>query len=247
MAVCKNQKFVGRSVALLLAIGCGDAVPADSEFQRLGAMRTKTMSLEWETADATADDSIGALRENLATFQNLTISGDGTVKAAGLGAPFMIELFKHFATPDATGGQPLVWARLVYPDVTITAFCILSSFGREAPFDDIVTYSIEMMSTASDFGLIIEDTPNPDAVAATSVIAAPDTLALAVGQSYNAEAVVLPSTANQAARWSSATPSVATVSAVTGVITGVSAGTSVVTATSAVTPGVSDTIAVTVT
>lgn len=247
MAECVSQKLVGRDVVLQFAIACGDVLPADADFQRLGAMRTKEFTLEWETADATADDSIGALRENLATFQTLSVSGDGTVKVSGTGAQSIKDITKHVAAPVATGGQPFAWLRLTFPDLTFTFFALITNMSRSAPFDDLVTYSIEASATSSDFGLIIEDTPNPDAVAATSVVVAPDALAIVVGQTFNVEAIALPSAADQSIVWTSSAPAVATVNIATGLVTGVTAGSAVITAKSKLTPAITETVAVTVT
>jgi predicted secreted protein len=106
MATCKNQKFVGRTAILEYAIGCGDEMPAAADWKRLGAMRAKELTIEWETTDATADDSIGALRENLATFQTLSVSGDGVLKVAGTGAAALIALTKHVIKPEAASQWP---------------------------------------------------------------------------------------------------------------------------------------------
>lgn len=156
---CNVQKYVGHLVALEYAIGCGDQKPTQGDWKSFGALRAKEFDLQWDTTDATADDSVGALRENLATFQSLTISGDGVCKASGAGGENLIELTKHCANPTATGGQPNVWLRMTFPDLTFTAFMILTSMARNAPHDDVVTYSMSAEATASDFGLIVEDTP----------------------------------------------------------------------------------------
>lgn len=158
MATCKNQKFTGRLVVLEYAIGCGDALPAAADWKRVSAMRAKELTIEWETSDATADDSIGSLRENLATFQSVSVSGDGTVKAAGAGADALLALTKHIAKPELTGGEPVAWLRLTYPDLTFTFFAIVTNASRSAPHDDVVTFSLEASATASDFGLIVEET-----------------------------------------------------------------------------------------
>ncbi|WP_341959181.1 phage tail tube protein [Pseudomonas sp. RC10] len=65
----------------------------------------------------------------------------------------------------------------------------------------------------------------------SSVAVAPTTANVAVGATRQLTPTVLPSGSPQGVTWSSATPSVATVSS-TGVVTGVSAGTAVITATS---------------
>ncbi len=77
---CNKTKYVGRDVVQEYAIGCGDVMPAAEDWKLFGSLRTKEFNLGWDTTDATDSDSIGALRENLATFQTLTMSGDGCVK-----------------------------------------------------------------------------------------------------------------------------------------------------------------------
>lgn len=94
---CKKLKFPGKDVVLEYFIGCGDALPAETDWLRFGSLRTKEFEISWDTADATDGDSVGALRENLATFQSLTMSGDGTVKASGAGSQNLIDLTKHVA------------------------------------------------------------------------------------------------------------------------------------------------------
>lgn len=242
---CENQKFVGKDVVMEFVIGCGDVLPTEGEWQRFGSMRTKEFNLEWETTDATADDSVGALRENLATFQTLSISGDGVVKVAGVGSEALKELVKHVANPQATSGQPVIWVRMTFPDLTFTAFMIATSASRSAPFDDVVTYSFEASATASDFGLIVEDTPSPTSADPVSLEAFPATLTLTVGQNFKAQGVVSPVDAPQTLRFTSDTPSVATVGQINGEITAVAAGTANITVASSIDAGVFDTIVVT--
>src|SRR5690606_12677410 len=99
--------------------------------------------------------------ENLATFLTASVSGDGVCKASGNGAAALIALTKHVAKPVLTGGQPNAWFRITFPDLTFTLFCNVTNMSRSAPYDDVVTYSLEAGATASDFGLIVEDTPQP--------------------------------------------------------------------------------------
>jgi len=160
---CEKKQFVGRDVVMEFAIGCSDKVPTAPEWKRFGSMRTKEFNLEWETQDATADDTVGVLRENLATFQTLSVSGEGTVKKSGIGAANVRELLKHVVNPTQTSGQPVAWIRMTFPDLTFTCFMLITNMSRSASNDDIVTYSLEATSNASDFGLIVEDTPDPDA------------------------------------------------------------------------------------
>ncbi len=245
---CNKTKYVGRDVVLEYFIGCGDQLPTEADWKRFGSMRTKEFNLEWETTDATADDSIGSLRENLATFQTLSISGDGTLKVSGTGAANLIEITKHVASPTATGGQPVVWMRMTFPDLTFIAFMLISNMSRSAPFDDVATYSLEASATASDFGLIVQDTPDPDAPDVSSVEVLPATLTLEVGETYDLEAVVLPTSSDQRVTWSSDQPTEVSVNAATGVVEAltVTATTATITATSVGDPIKTDSCVVTV-
>lgn len=245
MATCKNNKYVGRDVVLEYAIGCGDVLPAANEWKRMGSMRTKEFSAEWDSADATADDSIGSLRENLATFLSLTMSGDGTLTLTGANAANLKEVNKHFINPVATGGQPVMWMRMTFPDLTFIAFMLLSSFSRSAPYDDVATYSMEASATASNFGLLVEDTPDPDAEDVATVEAFPETVALAVGAERQLMAAVAPVGAPSGIQWISSAPEIAKVTQ-NGVVTGMSAGIATITARSSADSTKNDTIEVTV-
>lgn len=239
---CESTKYVGRDVVLEYAIGCGDTKPLSSEWKVFGALRTKNFSLTWDTTDATADDSVGALRENLATFQNLEISGDGVCKASGAGSANLIELTKHVANPVATSGQPVVWMRMTFPDLTFVAFMLISDLSRAAPHDDVVTYSLTAAATASDFGLTVTDT----IVAPTTLVIAPDPATITVdGGTLQLTLTATPSGASTAVTWASGTPATATVDSA-GLVTAVADGTSVITATSTVDPLITDTVTVTV-
>ena len=245
MAQCKSQKYVGRDCVLEYVIGCGDTLPQSSDWKRLGAMRTKELTIEWETADATADDSVGSLRENLATFQTLSVSGDGTLKASGAGSANLIEMTKHVVKPEATGGQPVAWIRLTFPDLTFVFFALVSNMSRSAPYDDLATYSFEASATSSDFGLVVQDTPDPDALAVTGVEAFPITVDLAVGGERQLMAAVQPVGAPSGIQWVSSEPATAKVSQ-SGVVTGVAAGVATITAQSSSDSTKKDTVEVTV-
>lgn len=242
---CQKQKFVGRDVVLEYFIGCGDELPGAADWVRLGSMRTKEFTLEWETTDATADDSVGSLRENLATFQSLSISGDGTVRVSGGGAQGLIDLTKHVANPALTDGQPVAWVRITFPDLTFTAFMIVTNMSRSAPFDDVVTYSFEASATASDYGLLVDDTPDPNAPDVSSVTVTPDTAAMEVAETQQLTVVVAPVGAFQAVTFATSNAAVATVTP-QGLVRAIAVGTATITARSSADYSKTDTCAVTV-
>ena len=244
---CKKLKFTGKDVIVRYAIGCPDALPTEGEWKRMMALRSRGLEITWDAADATDGDSVGALRENIATFQSLSISGNGTVKAAGAGAANHREFTKHVFKPDATGGQPVMWLQYIYPDLTFTAFCMVTTLSRTGEYDDVVTYAFEASATASDFGLIVEDTPDPNAEDPATLEVVPATLAMDVGQTYDFAAVVLPVGASQAVRWTSSAPTIVAVDTLTGIATALAVGEATLTAASALAPLVKDTAVVTVT
>jgi len=243
---CKKLKFTGKDVIVRYAIGCPDVLPLETDWKRMMALRSRGLEITWDTADATDGDSIGSLRENIATFQNMSISGDGTVKTAGAGAENHREFTMHVIKPTATGGQPALWLQLIYPDLTFTAYCLVSTLSRTGAYDDIVTYAFEASATASDFGLIVEDTPDVDAPDPTSIQLVPDTLSITVGETFDVQGVVLPVGAPQGLRWTSSNPTLASVDQVSGLVTAIQGGAVTLTAASSVDPLITDTVAVTV-
>jgi len=241
---CETEKYVGRVVVLEYAIGCGDTLPVEADWKRIGSMRSKEFALAWDNIDTTADDSIGSLRENLATFQTLAISGDGLAKASGTNN--LVELTKHFVNPTATNGQPVAWMRMTFPDLTFTAFMLLTTLSRSVPYDDAVTYSLEAMATGSDFGLIVDDTPVPGP-APTSVVVAPTTANITTpGGTVQLTPTVLPAEASQNVVWGSGSPAIATVNNL-GLVTAVADGSATITASSMADPTKTSTSVVTVT
>lgn len=240
---CDISKYVGKDVAVDYVIACGDVLPLEADWKSLGSMRAKELSGEWDTTDATDDSSVGGIREMLATFMSVTVSGDGVLKKVG--GENLTELTKHFFNPVETSGQPTLWLRMTFPDLTFKAYFLLSSFGRNAQYDDVAQYSLEAQTTASPFGVIVEDTPNPDAIAVASVSAFPVTLDLDINAEAQLVAAVSPVGAPTTLQWSSSAPTVASVTQ-QGIVKGLLAGSATITVRSTVDNTKTDTVDVTV-
>lgn len=116
---CEVTKYVGREVALEFVIACGDEMPAEDDWKLFGAGRTKSINPTWDTVDATADDTVGNIRTNLATWLAFEISADGVCRRSDSANSNQTELLKHFLNPVQTGGQPIIVVRVTMPDVTI--------------------------------------------------------------------------------------------------------------------------------
>lgn len=250
MPGCKLPGYVGRDVLLEYGLACGDVNPTDPAFNwtAFASLRTKEFNLTWDTADASSDSSPNNLRENLATFQTLEISGDGVAKqatAVGEVSAFTT-LTKHVVRPGAAfSNQPVAWLRMTFPDLTFIAYMLITDLSRSATYDDVVTFSFTAVAASSDFGLLVEDTPDPNAPAPTGVTVTPDTVTLDVGDTQQLTTVVAPTGASQNIDWSSSAPLIASVD-VYGLVTALATGSATITATSAIDPTKTDTCAVTV-
>jgi len=162
MAGCESSAFVGRETSLEFSIGCGDALPQEADWKFIGALRSNSLGTEWDTVDATADDSAGSIREMLATYKTITISTDGVARRADTATVHQTELLLHYMNPTATNGQPVVWLRRTDPRVTVVGYFLLSTYDLEAPYDEISTFSIEATSTANSViptGVSVTPTP----------------------------------------------------------------------------------------
>ena len=221
---CKNPNATGASVLVEYALACGDVDPKTLTFQRMGSMRGKDLTLSADTIDTTTDSSSGGYRSNLASFKTMEFTGDGLCRVGDASDSGQTKLTKHMVDE----AQPVLWLRFTYPDLTFTAYMILTEMSRSAPNDDAITFS--MTASVADTGseviqsVYVEDTP----VAPSSVTVAPTSPTVKVGATTQLTATVLPSGASQKVTWLSASPLIATVNANTGVVTGVAIGSSVI-------------------
>lgn len=159
MAGCELDKYIGRDVGLEVAFACGDIDPTTLTYMPIGALRAKDFSLEWDTVDATADDNKGSTKSAYATYKTFSCSGNGTCKKKDDTQSNQTKLFMHVNAPVGTSGQPVVWVRITCPDITVYAFCIITSIGRTMPFDAMAEFNFEATATDSPFGVMIVPTP----------------------------------------------------------------------------------------
>ena len=160
MAVCSTQpKYTGRQAALYWVSGCGDVQPAEIDYKLVGAVNTKGFTLNGDEIDATADDTVGGLKETLLTYMNYEVTADGKCRNGDGTASSHAELLTYFAGEMAASRQPGAWVKLVFPDLTFECFCVLTDPGsRTASDSDSATYSFAAKATAGNFGLLINPT-----------------------------------------------------------------------------------------
>ncbi len=230
---CVTPYLTGKTTAVEFSLACGDEDPRNLSYLPVGAMRGKSVTLGGDTGDTTTDSTFGNFRETAMLFKTFEFSGDG-LRRADDGARYnQTVLKKHFLQVD----NPTAWFRFTYPDITIYAYMLISSFGMEDPYDDYMSYSLEATVTASEYGVIVEDTPAP----VTSVSVTPATVTVAEDETVQLSAVTTPTGGSVV--WQSINTDVATVDQA-GLVTGILEGTTTVRAISG---GVVGTATVTVT
>ncbi|WP_417932783.1 Ig-like domain-containing protein [Enterobacter hormaechei] len=248
MQGCANDfgKLIGKVAVLRMAFGCPDAVPALSEWKRLGAMTTKGIDYSMNTINSEADDAKG-LVENLVNNMDLTISGEGEFRKSDkdneIGA---WRLSKYIFDEVQAGRQPNLWVRFDFAGENagtyIQGYMNTTSWSGDFGTNDISTFSGEWKVYDADT-VVFEVA---DSIAATGVEVTPATASLVVGATQQLSGAVQPTDAtNKAITWTTSAPSIATVSS-TGLVTAVAEGIATITATTA-DGDFTDTCAVTVT
>lgn len=160
MAICtSNPKYTGRQAALKWVAGCGDTRPAAIDYKLVGAVNTKGFTLNGDEINATADDTVGGIKETLLTYMNYEVTADGKCRNGDGTASSHAELLQYFAGEMNASRQPGAWVQLIFPDLTFECFCVISDPGsRTASDTDSATYTFAAKATASSFGLIIDPT-----------------------------------------------------------------------------------------
>lgn len=140
-------KLIGKVAVLRMAFGCPDAVPALSEWKRLGAMTTKGIDYSMNTINSEADDAKG-LVENLVNNMDLTISGEGEFRKSDkdneIGA---WRLSKYIFDEVQAGRQPNLWVRFDFAGENagtyIQGYMNTTSWSGDFGTNDISTFSGE--------------------------------------------------------------------------------------------------------
>ena len=248
MQGCANDfgKLIGKVAVLRMAFGCPDAVPALSEWKRLGAMTTKNIDYSMNTITSSADDAKG-ITENLVDSMDITIGGEGENRRRDKNSEIgSWRMAKYVFDEIRAGRQPTVWVRFDFTGEDAGTFIMgyfnTTSWSGEFGTSDISTFSGEWKVYDADT-VVFEVA---DSISATGVEVTSATASLAVGATQQLSGTVEPVDAtNKAITWTTSAPSIATVSS-TGLVTAVSAGTATITATTA-DGDFTDTCAVTVT
>lgn len=146
---CEKQQYTGRDVVVEFSTTCGNSIPTD--FRRLGALRGKSLSAEWDTTDVTADDSPGNNTEQLVTYINRNVDLDGISRRDEIKNQDFLEDYVNNVAGESNF-QPDGWIRLTRPSSAnggtskvYTFPVVFISFSIDAPYDGGVTYSCAVL------------------------------------------------------------------------------------------------------
>lgn len=140
--------YVGRDVLVEYAIALPSAVKSSLVYVPLGMMRAKDISTDWDTADTTGDKSPLYTKTQLATFKNIEFSGDGVSYDDAVHNQLAFE--QQTMNPSSvTGGQPLVWLRVTYPNKVYEGPFMVSNFSNSSPHDGEATWSMTANSNGA--------------------------------------------------------------------------------------------------
>lgn len=217
---CVQPYSAGKVVAVEYNLSCGDENPELLSYSAIGAMRGKSLTLGADVEDTTTDSTVGDFRSSGVLFKNMSFSGDGLSRPDDGLRHNRTALLKHWFNTS----QPAAWFRFTYPDVTIYAYMNITDFSLDSPNDAWNTFSIELEVTASDYGVVMVDTPT----VVDSLEVSPEELTVSIGGQANLYATTSPVGSN--VTWESDTPAVATVSP-SGLVTGLTEGTAIITGT----------------
>lgn len=107
----------------------------------LAGQRNATLSRSAETIDATSKDSVGFWKESLAGFKEWSIDCDGAFIESDAA-------YKILETAFVNSENVNVYLEL--PSGTkYRGNCTITDFSLEAPYDDLVTYSISLQGSGA--------------------------------------------------------------------------------------------------
>jgi len=151
---CKNPRLVGRDSTLQTAIQCTDEDPATSTLKPIGAVTTKSFSIDGTVIEANDSFSSSGFTENQLSTSSLSLSVSGNYvrdPESFPNATFISELliYRFNAVHQDLSESPVILVKYVRPDVTLTAYMIINSINVDDPDADLSTFTMELSNATS--------------------------------------------------------------------------------------------------
>lgn len=158
---CKQNKYTGKEVVVNIhRESCGDVEdPTSLEFVPWGGMTVKDLGIPQDLLDVTDDRTAGNFREQIGSYKDFTLSGEGyAVRKDGSRSQVLSVLKEYVTTKDCTA-----WFEIIFPGITFYAYMIINDMSLSAPSDNAVTFSFEATATPSESGVVVvEDEPEEE-------------------------------------------------------------------------------------
>lgn len=154
MAGCTNKRLVGRNSTLQVAIQCTDSDPATSTLKPIGAVTTKSFSIDGNVIEANDSFASSGFSENQLATSSLSLSVSGNFvrdPESYPNATFISELmvYRFSAVNQTLSEDPVILVKYVRPDVTLTAYMIINSISVDDPDAELSTYTLELSNATS--------------------------------------------------------------------------------------------------
>ena len=131
---------VGRDVPVCFAAGTSSSDPASLEFVRIGKVRDRSTSTEWDTVDATADTSPGLTKASLVVYRQADFGFSYVVTGEQSQADF-----ESIAESDS----PYCWLQFQFSGGYKTAWSLIKSVKLTLPTPDVVVAQVEAMAASA--------------------------------------------------------------------------------------------------
>jgi hypothetical protein len=154
MAEFTNIRTVGRNSTLNVAIAGVSNDPSSVTMLPLGAITTKSFSIDGNTLEANDSFASSGYTENQLATSSLSLSVSGNYIRAADDYPnytFINALLKHRATAISQdlSTDPVILVEYVRPDITITFYALISSISVEDPDAELSTFTMELVNATS--------------------------------------------------------------------------------------------------
>ena len=151
---CTNKRLVGRNSTLEFAIQCTDEDPALTTYKPLGAVTTKSFSIDGNSLEANDSFASSGFTENQLSTSALSLSVSGNYVRDPDSYPnsgFISELlvYRFNAIKQNLSEDPVILVRYVRPDVTLVAYMIINSITVDDPDADLSTFTMELVNATS--------------------------------------------------------------------------------------------------
>jgi len=149
-----NTRLVGRNSSISVAIQDPTEDPSTSTLKPLGAVTTKSFTIDGNSLEANDSSASSGFTENQISTSSLSLSVSGNYVRDTTSYPndaFISDLLVHRVNSikQDLSEDPIILVKYVRPDITLTAYMIITSISIEDPDADYSTFTLELSNAVS--------------------------------------------------------------------------------------------------